>query len=141
MKVALLDFEKRGGLIPVIAQCVHTRRVLMLAYANKEAYLETLRTGRAVYFSTSRNSLWPKGEESGDFQIAKEIQVDCDLDAIIYLVEQWGRGACHTGAASCFFRNVSENGLIMPVPDEEKIQLPNMVDVETHSSFRKMFSR
>lgn len=95
-----LDFQKAGGIIPAVAQDYLSGEVLMLAYINPEAWQETLRTGRAVYFSRSRNRLWRKGEESGNVQIIKEILVDCDGDAVIYRVEQKGGAACHTGTGA-----------------------------------------
>ncbi len=100
------DFKKRGGLVVAIAQEVATKNVLMQAYMNEQAWEETLRTGYAVYWSTSRKKLWRKGETSGDWQKIKEIYLDCDNDAVLLLVEQQGKGACHTGNYSCFFRKV-----------------------------------
>jgi len=96
------NFEKRGGLIPVVAQDMRNREVLMLAYVNKEAYQLTLKTGIATYYSTSRESIWVKGETSGNTQKIIKILIDCDADALIYVVEQEGIGACHTGTRSCF---------------------------------------
>lgn len=103
--ISTIDFDKRGGLIPVIAQDHANGRVLMVAYMNREALAETVRTGRACYFSRSRNRLWRKGEESGNYQVVHEIRVDCDADTILLSVEQHGDGAaCHEGYESCFFR-------------------------------------
>ena len=104
------DFEKCGGLVPVIAQDVNSGVVLMLAYMNEEAYNETLTTGRAVYFSRSRNKLWRKGEESGNVQIVHSLFVDCDLDTILLKVDQIGGAACHEGYQSCFFRQITPQG-------------------------------
>ena len=104
-----IDFDKSGGLVPAIAQDADTGAVLMLAWMNREAYEETRRTGRAVYFSRSRNRLWRKGEESGHFQEVREILVDCDADTILLKVHQIGGAACHEGYASCFFRRVEDN--------------------------------
>lgn len=101
-----LDFEKCGGLIPAIAQDAKTGDVLMLAYINPESWEETLKTGRAVYWSRSRSKLWRKGEESGNVQLVKEILVDCDEDTVIFKVEQIGGAACHEGYHSCFFRKI-----------------------------------
>ena len=101
-----LDFEKAGGLLPAIAQDASTGRVLMMAWMNKEAFDETVRTKRAVYFSRSRNKLWRKGEESGNVQEVREIFVDCDADTILLKVHQIGGAACHEGYASCFFRRL-----------------------------------
>jgi phosphoribosyl-AMP cyclohydrolase len=78
---------------------------------NAESYAETLATGRAVYFSRSRNKLWRKGEESGNVQRVRAIYVDCDLDTILLCVEQIGGAACHEGYRSCFFRKVVPTGL------------------------------
>jgi phosphoribosyl-AMP cyclohydrolase len=83
----------------------------MLAWMNQEAYDETLRTGRAVYFSRSRNKLWRKGEESGNVQTVREVFIDCDADTILLKVNQIGGAACHEGFASCFFRRVKEDGV------------------------------
>lgn len=99
-----LDFEKGGGLLPVVVQDAETGDVLMLAYMNAEAFQETVRTGRACYFSRSRSSLWRKGESSGHVQHVKEIRVDCDADTVLLKVEQVGGAACHEGYRSCFFR-------------------------------------
>lgn len=104
-----LDFEKTGGLIPVIAQDYETGDVLMLAYMNREAWETTLAGKKAAYYSRSRNKLWIKGETSGNVQIVREIRIDCDNDTILLKVEQKGRAACHTGHKSCFYR-VVENG-------------------------------
>ena len=104
------DFSKGDGLLPAIAQDAATGEVLMLAYMNQESYAETLATGRAVYFSRSRNKLWRKGEESGNVQMVKSIFVDCDADTILLKVEQIGGAACHEGYASCFFRQVTPEG-------------------------------
>ncbi|MBR2363840.1 MAG: phosphoribosyl-AMP cyclohydrolase [Lentisphaeria bacterium] len=92
-----LDFEKCGGLIPAIAQDYKTNEVLMVAYINEESWNETLKTGRATYWSRSRQKLWKKGEESGNVQEVKEILVDCDEDTVIFKVNQIGGAACHEG--------------------------------------------
>src|SRR3984893_980528 len=102
----MLDFAKSGGLLPAIAQDADTGDVLMLAFMNREAYEETLRTGRACYFSRSRGKLWRKGEESGNVQEVKAVFVDCDADTILLKVDQIGGAACHEGYRSCFFRQV-----------------------------------
>ena len=104
------DFDKGGGLLPAIAQDADTGQVLMLAYMNQESYDETLRTGRAVYFSRSRDKLWRKGEESGNVQTVREVFVDCDGDTILLKVTQVGGAACHEGYASCFFRRITPEG-------------------------------
>lgn len=104
--MAWLDDVKFGsdGLVPVIAQDAASARVLMVAWANREALVETASSGQAVYWSRSRSRLWRKGEESGLKQRVREIRLDCDGDVVLYAVEQEGGVACHTGRASCFFR-------------------------------------
>ena len=96
-----IDFEKSGGLVPVIVQDASTKEVLTLAYSNKESLELAKKTSKSWFYSRSRNKLWMKGEESGNTQNIKEILVDCDSDAIIYLVEPSGP-ACHTGERVCF---------------------------------------
>ena len=98
------------GLVPVIAQEVGSGDVLMMAWMNRDALLETLRLGEAVYWTRSRQKLWHKGEESGHTQKVKAIRLDCDGDTILLLVEQKDGIACHTGAHSCFFREWSSEG-------------------------------
>jgi phosphoribosyl-AMP cyclohydrolase len=90
------------GLLTAIAQDVGTREVLMLAWMNAESLRMTLDEGRMVYWSRSRQELWRKGDTSGDRQFVREAYYDCDGDALLFLVEQEGNGACHTGARSCF---------------------------------------
>jgi phosphoribosyl-AMP cyclohydrolase len=101
-----IDFEKSEGLVPVIVQDDETREVLMLAYMNRDSWIKTLETGKATYWSRSRNELWVKGETSGHVQLVKEILVDCDSDTLLLKVHQIGGAACHTGYKSCFFRKV-----------------------------------
>ena len=113
------DFSKSDGLIAAVAQDAASGEVLMVAWMNAEAYAETVRTGRAVYYSRSRGKLWRKGEESGHVQTVRSIYVDCDADAILLKVEQAG-AACHEGYRSCFFREVTTDGL--------KIVAPRLVD-------------
>jgi phosphoribosyl-AMP cyclohydrolase len=96
------------GLIPAIAQDAATGQVLMVAWMNRDALLETAATGRAVYWSRSRKRLWRKGEESGHVQNVRELRLDCDGDVILLEVEQVGGIACHTGRASCFFRRLDK---------------------------------
>src|SRR5947208_3426945 len=103
---AMIDFDKSGGLVPAIAQDTDTGEVLMLAWMNREAYEETLRTGRACYYSRSRGRLWRKGEESGHVQLVRGVFIDCDADTILLKVHQIGGAACHEGYRSCFFRQV-----------------------------------
>ncbi len=106
---AEIDFDKGGGVIPVVTQDYASGRLLMVAYMNREAFDETVQTGRACYFSRSRNRLWRKGEESGNHQTVREIRIDCDTDTILLRVDQHGdRAACHEGYESCFFRVLQE---------------------------------
>jgi phosphoribosyl-AMP cyclohydrolase len=107
----LVDFEKSGGLVPAIAQDHLTGEVLMMAWMNREAFDETVRTRRAVYFSRSRKKLWRKGEESGNVQEVKEISLDCDNDTVLLKVHQIGGAACHEGYKSCFFRRLEGDEL------------------------------
>jgi phosphoribosyl-AMP cyclohydrolase len=92
------------GLVAAVVQEYATDRVLMLAWMNREALIETVKTGRATYWSRSRGRLWRKGEQSGHSQIVREIRLDCDGDALLLKVDQKGGIACHTGRPSCFFR-------------------------------------
>jgi phosphoribosyl-AMP cyclohydrolase len=105
------DFPKAGGLLPAIAQDAETGEVLMVAYMNAESYAQTVATGQAVYYSRSRKQLWRKGEQSGNVQQVRAIYVDCDRDAILLQVRQLGGAACHEGYRSCFFRQVTPDGL------------------------------
>ncbi len=98
------------GLVAAIAQDADTNEVLMLAWMNAEALQQTIDTGRAVYWSRSRNALWRKGDTSGHEQHIEEIRVDCDQDAVLLKVRQTG-AACHTGRRSCFYRIASPTGL------------------------------
>ena len=93
------------GLVPVITQCVHTKTILMMAWMNAESLAMTFREGRMVYWSRSRQELWRKGDTSGDRQFVREAYFDCDVDTLLFVVEQEGRGACHTGEFSCFYRS------------------------------------
>lgn len=102
------EFSKGGGLLPVIAQDARTGKVLMLAYMNDLAWKKTVETGKAHYWSRSRQKLWLKGETSGHMQSVKEILIDCDADAILLKVEQAGGAACHAGYESCFYRRYKD---------------------------------
>lgn len=103
---AWLDAVKwdADGLIPAIAQDVHTQRVLMVAWMNREALALTAKEQRGIYWSRSRQKLWRKGEESGHMQVLHELRLDCDADVVVLQVEQLGGIACHTGRESCFYR-------------------------------------
>ncbi len=119
----LIDFAKRGGFVPTVVQDVDDSRILMLAYVNRRALEVTLEKGMATFWSTSRNELWTKGETSGDYLKIIDIYIDCDQDALIYLVEPQGDGACHTRDAtsgrtrsSCFYRKLNKtDGNLQPV--------------------------
>ena len=119
-----LDFNKTGGLVPAIVQDNETSEVLMLGYMNREAFDATLSTGKATFYSRSRQTLWVKGETSGNVQLVKEIRIDCDDDTVLVKVEQLGGAACHTGHRSCFYKKV-ENGIIRiigePVFDPKEV--------------------
>ncbi len=106
-----LDFNKTGGLVPAIVQDYETGEILMLAYMNLDAFNTTLSTGKATYYSRSRQTLWVKGETSGNLQLVKEIRIDCDDDTVLLKVEQLGGAACHTGHRSCFYKKI-ESGSI-----------------------------
>ncbi len=107
-----LDFSKnKAGLIPAIAQDYKTNEILMLAYINEEAFHKSVESGKAHYWSRSRNTLWLKGESSGHVQKIHEILVDCDADTVVYKVEQIGGAACHKGFGSCFYRVVEGDSL------------------------------
>ncbi len=96
-----IDFIKGGGLIPVVVQDITSKNVLTLAYSNKKSIVLTKKTGKSWFWSRSRKKLWMKGETSGNVQNVKKILVDCDCDAIIYLVDAKGP-ACHTKRNTCF---------------------------------------
>jgi phosphoribosyl-AMP cyclohydrolase len=105
-----LAFEKSGGLIPGIVQDHDSGEVLMLGYLNAEAFEQTQLTGEVHFFSRSRNRLWKKGETSGHVLRVREVRVDCDADALLFLVEALGPGVCHQGYRSCFFRSLQSDG-------------------------------
>ncbi len=112
------------GLVPAIAQDADTDRVLMVAWMNERAVLETVSSGRAVYWSRSRQALWRKGEESGNDQQVEAVQLDCDGDVLILKVRQAGGIACHTGRHSCFFRTLEDGKWVETEPvlkDPEEI--------------------
>jgi phosphoribosyl-AMP cyclohydrolase len=113
----VVDFQKGGGLVPAIAQDVRTGKVLMMAYMNREALETTLRERRACYWSRTRQELWRKGDTSGDIQIVRDVLIDCDEDTILLLVEQQGKGACHTRRWSCFFRRITPEGDLQDIDE------------------------
>ena len=107
-KFNILDIKfNEKGLIPVVAQCVHSGKVLMMAWMNEEAVKKTIDTKDMYYFSRSRKKLWQKGESSGHFQKLHELRLDCDNDTMLALIEQTG-AACHTGVKSCFFKSTKD---------------------------------
>lgn len=106
-KIEEIDFMKSGGIVPVIVQDADTKKILTLAYSNKESLELTKKTGNSWFWSRSRNKLWMKGEESGNTQKVKEILVDCDSDALVYVVEPSGP-ACHTGEETCFHNELEK---------------------------------
>ena len=129
-----INFRHEINGIPVItavAQDAKTNEILMLANMNREALIKTIKTGKAHYWSTSRNQLWLKGDSSGHFQEVKEILVDCDMDAIVLKISQTG-AACHEGYKSCFFRKLANNSIdIDDIQDEDvEIILERLVNPE-----------
>ena len=120
----MLNFDKAGGLVSAIAQDADSGEVLMIAWMNAEAFAETVRTNRAVYWSRSRGKLWRKGEESGHVQHVVGLFVDCDADAVLLKVKQVGGAACHEGYKSCFFRELTAGELVVVA---EKVFDPNAV--------------
>jgi phosphoribosyl-AMP cyclohydrolase len=107
------NFAKGDGLVPAIVQDAETKEVLMMAYMNSESWEATLQTGKATYWSRSRQSLWMKGESSGNIQLVKNIFIDCDNDTLLLHVEQLGGAACHTGYKSCFYRKLDGGDFII----------------------------
>jgi phosphoribosyl-AMP cyclohydrolase len=114
--IAAVDFTKdASGLVPAIVQDAADGTVLTLAYMDAEALRRTLESGRSWFYSRSRQEYWQKGETSGDRQYVREVRVDCDGDALVVLVDQHGKGACHTGERTCFYRTVGQ-GPGVPAP-------------------------
>ena len=107
------NFAKGDGLVPAIVQDAETKEVLMLAYMNRQSWEATLQTGKATYWSRSRQALWLKGETSGHFQLIKDVFIDCDDDTILLQVTQLGEAACHTGYKSCFYRKLSGKDFVV----------------------------
>lgn len=105
-----LKFDEKG-LIPAIIQEVNTLEVLMMAYMNEHSLKMTIETGFTHFWSRSRQKYWKKGETSGDIQEVKEILYDCDEDTLLIKVIQHGKGACHTGNRTCFYRNITKEGI------------------------------
>jgi phosphoribosyl-AMP cyclohydrolase len=103
-----LDFSKFYGLLPAVVQDAASGRILMVGFMNHEAWLKTLQTGNATFYSRSRNKLWMKGESSGHFLRVKGISTDCDNDTVLIQVEALGPGVCHNGYRSCFYRTLQD---------------------------------
>jgi phosphoribosyl-AMP cyclohydrolase len=119
-----LNFAKGDGLVPAVVQDAETGEVLMLAYMNEEAFRRTVETGKAWFYSRSRDRYWMKGESSGNVQEVREVRVDCDADAVVLKVRQIGGAACHTGHRSCFYRRVEQGRWIVegtPVFDPAEV--------------------
>jgi len=106
----IIDFKKGDGLVPVIIQNNNTLQVLMLGYMNEEAYLKTKAENKVTFYSRSKNRLWTKGEESGNFLLVKDIQLDCDDDTLLIRVNPMGP-TCHKGSTSCFAEETSKGFL------------------------------
>ena len=104
-----------AGLVPAVVQEQSTGEVLMVAWMNRDALQRTLETGRSWFWSRSRQEYWCKGETSGDRQYVRRAAYDCDMDVVLLVVEQEGRGACHTGERSCFFRDFGSGSTPGPV--------------------------
>ena len=121
--LAAVTFD-RDGLVPVIAQVARTGMVRMVAWANREALAQTVTSGAAVFWSRSRQSLWRKGETSGNTLAVREVRIDCDGDVVLYVVDAEGP-SCHTGATSCFYRRVGEDGAL--VEDDGPADPPALV--------------
>jgi phosphoribosyl-AMP cyclohydrolase / phosphoribosyl-ATP pyrophosphohydrolase len=117
----------RTGLVPVIAQDAATGDVLTLAYANREAVEKTLASGEAHYYSRSRSELWRKGATSGNTQRVVEVRLDCDGDALLYVVEPRGP-ACHTGENSCFFTSLAGEGVGVRAAEGHEVDFGSMVE-------------
>jgi len=118
------NFDKLNGLVPAIAQDYKTGEVLMLAFMNQQAWEATLSTGKATYWSRTRQELWVKGQTSGHQQIVKEIRIDCDEDTVLLKVEQLGGATCHTGHRSCFHKLVADGSVQVvgkPVFDPKEV--------------------
>ena len=104
-----LNFNNLDGIIPAVVQDHETNEILMLGFINEESWQKTLETGKAWFYSRSRNKLWMKGENSGNILIIKGIKVDCDNDSIVLKAEQIGKHTCHTGNKSCFYREIKKS--------------------------------
>lgn len=119
-----------NGLVPVIAQDSHSKKVRMLAYMNEEALAKTLETGKVYYYSRSRKELWLKGETSGNFQYVKSMSIDCDGDTLLLQIEQVNGISCHTGNSSCFYREL-----------KEEVKQDHQVELKTNTKADNMLTR
>ncbi len=115
MQIPKLDFSKLDGLLTAVIQDWKSNRVLMVGFMNEAAWAKTLETGKACFYSRSRNKLWLKGESSGHFLEVKEIRTDCDSDALLLMCEAHGPGVCHEGYESCFFKRLDHENVFQPV--------------------------
>ena len=119
-----LNFDKMGGLVPAVVQDYETGKVLMLGFMNQDSWEATLATGKATYYSRTRQTLWVKGKTSGNEQLVKEIRIDCDDDTVLLKIGQIGGAACHTGYKSCFFKKVEDGSVRIvgkPIFDPEEV--------------------
>lgn len=121
-----VKYDKQG-LVPVIAQDVHSKKVRMMAYMNEEALTKTLETGKVHYFSRSRKALWLKGETSSNYQYLKSISIDCDGDTLLLQIEQQNGISCHTGHSSCFYRELKDEIKQAEIMDEAVSEDKNML--------------
>ncbi len=130
MNKKILEFIEQikfdqNGLVPAVIQDYKDNKVLMVAYMNKDAVIETIKTKKVHFYSRSRKKLWMKGEQSGNVQQLKSIYIDCDNDCLLIKVKQIGEAACHTGYRSCFYRKLDKNGKLKIVEkkyfDPEKV--------------------
>ncbi len=121
-----INFEKLGGIVPVVTQDYKSNKILMVGFVNEDAFMTTLKTQKATYFSRSKNRLWTKGEESGNYQEIVDILIDCDNDTLIYKVKQLGhKASCHKGYESCFYRHYLNGEWVYN--DEKQLFDPNSV--------------
>lgn len=131
-----IDFNKGGGLVPVIVQNAATLQVLMLGYMNEEAYQKTMKEQKVTFFSRSKNRLWTKGESSGNYLHVEDIQVDCDQDTLLIKANPSGP-TCHTGSASCF-REETAKGFLYEL---ERV-INDRIDTNDQNSYtNKLFRR
>jgi phosphoribosyl-ATP pyrophosphohydrolase/phosphoribosyl-AMP cyclohydrolase len=131
-----IDFTKQNGLVPVIIQDCHTLQVLMLGYMNEEAFTQTIAKNRVTFFSRSKKRLWTKGEESGNFLEVKDIQIDCDHDAILIKAKPAGP-TCHTGSTTCFDEETAK-GFVYDLQDTINQRIDNHIeDSYTNKLYRR----